>query len=461
MRKELDSLNDHEVADLIPFSVPAGYSVIGTNLVYRVKTEGRFKARVVVQGWAQQHGIDCSTTFAPVCPISSQLMLLAIAAFHGWPVAAMDVQTAFLNGTLSENVYIKQAPGFEKTDSSTGKPYAWKLRKSLHGLRQSPNVWNLTIDRDLRRKGFTQAASDPCVYTKGSGNSYVMLTLFVDDILLTGPSEQVLQGVRRDLPQSFVMTDMGEATQILGIDIKQDLANGTITLSQERYTISVLKRYKMDTANPVHTPATPADLQTSDDSPLLSDTAKRDYQSAVGSLIFLINCTRFYIAFATIQVARHISSPREIPLGQLKRIFCYLRKEASSTPAVQEEQPFRAHLLLECKLRYNQGLPERHWIHGVSIRRAHPLRILSPAHHGYLIRRSRDYCYEHYRKTRALLRLLNGRIGLEQAAEVQATHRQPERPRLDLHRELQQPVKAHRSSVQLSPGLGSFRSNLS
>ena len=88
----------------------------------------------------------------------------------------------------------------------------------------------------------------------------------------------------------------------------------------------MLKPYKMDTANPVHTPTTPADLQASDDSPLLSDTAKRDYQSAVGSLIFLINCTRFDIALATMQVARHMSSPREIHLGQLKRIFRYLRK---------------------------------------------------------------------------------------------------------------------------------------
>ena len=201
-------------------SPPFPPAIPSSRWVYRVKTDGRFKARIVVQGWAHQHGIDCFTTFAPVCRISSQRMLLAIAASYGWPVVAMNVQTAFLNGALSENLYTKQAPGFEKIDSSTGKPYVWKLRKSLYGLRQSPNVWNLTIDRDLRRKGFTPTASEACVYTKGSGNSYVVLTLFVDDILLTGPSEQVLQGVRRDLQQSFSMTDMGEATQILGTDIK-------------------------------------------------------------------------------------------------------------------------------------------------------------------------------------------------------------------------------------------------
>ena len=118
------------------------------------------------------------------------------------------------------------------------------------------------------------------------------------------------------------------------------------------YTLSMLKYYKMDTANPVHTPATPPDLQASDDSPLLSDTAKRDYQSAVGSLIFCINRTRVDIAFATMQVVRHTSSPREIHLDQIKRIFRYLRERpalllqykkaaVSSSPATRMQATLR------------------------------------------------------------------------------------------------------------------------
>ena len=98
-----------------------------------------------------------------------------------------------------------------------------------------------------------------------------------------------------------------------------------------------LKCYKMDTANPVHTPATPADLQASDDSPLLSFTAKRDYQSAVGSLIFLINCTLFDIAFATMQVARHMSSPAGDSSRSNEADFSLSPQEASFTPEVQEE----------------------------------------------------------------------------------------------------------------------------
>ena len=326
MRKELSSLHDHDVADLIPVSsVPAGSSIIGTRWVFRVKTDGRFKARVVVQGWAQQHGIDCFTTFAPVCRIGSQRLLLAIAAAHGWLVLAMDVQTAFLNGTLSEDVYTYQAPGFEKLDGN-GQPLVWKLKKSLYGLRQSPSVWNLTIDKDLRGKGYTPTASDPCVYTKGSGNGYVMLTLFVDDILLTGPSTTVLQEARQDLQRSFAMTDLGPATQILGIEINQDLEKGTITLSQEKYTLSILKRFKMDSCNPSHTPGTGVDDKGSTATPL-SDADKKEYQSLVGSLIFLINCTRYDIAFATMMAARSMSSPTQRDLANAKRILRYLKKQ--------------------------------------------------------------------------------------------------------------------------------------
>ena len=111
MRKELQSLEEQEVADLIAStSVPPGCSIIGTRGVFGVKTDGRFKARLVVQGWAQQHGLDCFTTFAPVCRTESQRILLANAASRDWPVLALDAQIAFLDGQLQENVYTKQAP---------------------------------------------------------------------------------------------------------------------------------------------------------------------------------------------------------------------------------------------------------------------------------------------------------------------------------------------------------------
>ena len=166
----------------------------------------------------------------------------------------MDVQTEFLNGKFEEDVYTKQAPGFETIDERTNRPLVMKLRKRLYGLRQSPSFSNSTIDKDLRKMGFTSTASDSCVYTKGSGDTYIMVTLFVDDLLITGPSNANMAEVQRELVEKFAMTDLGDVSQILGIEVKRDKAAGTIELSRGQCTLSVLKRFNMSDCNPVHGP---------------------------------------------------------------------------------------------------------------------------------------------------------------------------------------------------------------
>ncbi|CAM9381156.1 unnamed protein product [Sphacelaria rigidula] len=105
MRRKLQSVQDHEVADLVSAStVPADSSVISTCWVYKVKPNGKFKARSVVQGWGQQHGIDCGGTYAPVCRIGSQRLLLAVAADRNWDVIQMDAITAFLQSNVERKV---------------------------------------------------------------------------------------------------------------------------------------------------------------------------------------------------------------------------------------------------------------------------------------------------------------------------------------------------------------------
>ncbi|CAM9927616.1 unnamed protein product [Sphacelaria rigidula] len=194
MLDELKSIKNHEVADIIPASsVPSNNNIIGTRWVFKVKADGRFKARLVVQGWSQRHGLDCGSTFAPVFRLESQRLLLAYATAKSWPILALDVQTAFLNGKLQETVFCRQPPGFETFDPTTGEPQAMRLKRALYGLRQSPNVWSVTMNTELRKMFFLARASDPCGYTKGYHEGYVMPTLYVDDVLMTGLSISILQ----------------------------------------------------------------------------------------------------------------------------------------------------------------------------------------------------------------------------------------------------------------------------
>ena len=114
MKEELDTLSKNHTWDLV--TLPPRKSVVGCKWIYKIKTRSdgsieRYKARFVVKGFTQEHGIDYEETFAPVARISSVRTLLAIAAASKWDIFQMDVKNAFLNGDLSEEVYMQPPPG--------------------------------------------------------------------------------------------------------------------------------------------------------------------------------------------------------------------------------------------------------------------------------------------------------------------------------------------------------------
>ncbi|CAM9567978.1 unnamed protein product [Sphacelaria rigidula] len=244
--------------------------MIGTRCVYKVKADGLSTARLVVQGWAQ-HDFDCGSTFAPVCRLESQRILLAIATAKKWPVIALDVRTAFLNGKLKETVFCKQPPGFETTDPATGQPHVMRLSRALYGPRQSPNVWNFTIDSESRKMGFTATASDSCVYTRELNDKYVMLTLFVNDILLTGPSIKLLQDVQDTLKNIF---SFGSGTRF------PHPGYG----NHERYRALSVETFNMESSNSVHTPGITNSILPDSEEHLLDQQGIKQYQAMVVSL---------------------------------------------------------------------------------------------------------------------------------------------------------------------------------
>lgn len=206
--------------------------------------------------------------------------------------------------------------------------------------------------------GFTPTISDPCVYTKGYSNTYCMITLFVDDLIITGPSKATLDQVRNNLKTAFSMSDLGPVTQILEIDIDYDRQAGIIKLSQGKYTTAMLKRFNMDNCNTIHTAGIGPELSSqSDDCVLLDEKGIKEYQSIVGSLIFLTVCTRYDIAFSTMQAARHMSTPNNAHLGAIKRILRYLQGKPDLPIVYKRESTFR--LRDYCDASYASGDPDK------------------------------------------------------------------------------------------------------
>ena len=174
IQKEMDSLRKHNVYKLVKMSnVPKEEKIIGSRFVFKQKVDGRFKARLVVQGYVQEAGVDYERRYAPVCRIGSITTVLAIACEHGWPVWQMDEVVAFLQAHIDKDVYVKPAPGHDPRNPKTGEVMVYKLERSLYGLAQSPVLWYDTIDGVLIVIGFSPTHSDPCVYVNGSGDTLI------------------------------------------------------------------------------------------------------------------------------------------------------------------------------------------------------------------------------------------------------------------------------------------------
>ena len=214
----------------------------------------------MVQGWSQRPGIDCGATFAPVCRIESQRLLLAISTQHDWDIYTLDVKSAFPQSIIDEEAFVKQASGYGMLEAATGIPMVMKLKQAVYGLRTASRVWYLTLDEALKTIDFTSTNSASCLYIYEMEGGYVLFSIYVDDILFTGPEKNLLGQLKEKLMARFSMTDLGEVSLVLGRKITRDRSKRTLRISQTNYTRSILDRFNMKDCNPVSTPSTGAEL---------------------------------------------------------------------------------------------------------------------------------------------------------------------------------------------------------
>jgi hypothetical protein len=160
----------------------------------------------VAKCFKQIHGIDYDETFSPVVMLKSVQILLAIAAYFDDEIWQMDVKTAFLNGNLTEDVYMTQPEGF--IDPKYARKIC-KLQKSIYGLKQVSQSWKLHFDEVVKGFGLIKNVEEPCVYKKVSGSAVVFLVLYVDDILLIRNDIPMMEAIKSSLRKSFSMTELG------------------------------------------------------------------------------------------------------------------------------------------------------------------------------------------------------------------------------------------------------------
>lgn len=327
MDDEYRSLIENKTWDLV--QLPNGCKAISNKWVFKQKTDSngnviRYKARVVVKGCSQREGIDFVETFSPVVRYSSIRLLIAITVKFALQIEQMDVVTAFLHGDIKETIYMKQPEGF---DDNSGK--VCRLKKALYGLKQASRQWNIKLNEVLLKAGFNRCKSDACIYHRRNGDSIVIVAVYVDDLLIFFNNIEWKDQLKSILKQNFKMKDLGSAANVLGIHIDYDQKKGVIKLDQRKYTEAILRKFRMFDCDPVKLPKDPNQKLTKEMSPA-NDTEYKQmdsvpYQEAVGSILYLTQCTRPDVAFPIAVMSQFNNNPGKAHWTAVKRIFRYLK----------------------------------------------------------------------------------------------------------------------------------------
>jgi hypothetical protein len=320
MTDEYHTLLDNQTWTLVPHT--SSMNVVRCCWVYKIKERAdgsieRYKARLVAKGFNQEQGIGFTNTFSPVAKATTVRILLSIGLSHQWSIRQLDVKNVFLHGALAEEVYMSQPPGFIH---SSFLDHVCKLHRSIYGLRQAPRVWFQSLSDALISFGFKSSKADNSLFTNHSSAGTSLLLVYVDDIIIMGSTDSLINHFVHKLSQCFNMKDLGDIHYFLGLEVHR--ASTHLQLTQTKYLLSILKSASMLDCKPQPTPVISGRKLSMSDGLLLPDPYK--YLRLVGALQYL-TFTRLDISYSVQQVCQFMHSPRNAHPQVVKRILWYLK----------------------------------------------------------------------------------------------------------------------------------------
>ena len=250
--------------------------------------------------------------------LSSVRTLIAVSAARQWPLFQMDVKNVFLNGELSDEVYMKLPPGYSHPP---GFPHrVFRLRRALYGLKQAPRAWFAKFSSTISQYGFSGSSFDITPFLRWSGHGITILLSYVDDMIITGDDMQGIQDLKHFIGRQFEMKDLGPLNYFLGLEVSSS-ADGYY-LAQAKYTSDLISRASIIDSKIVDTPIEYNRRLNSHDGESLSDTTL--YKQLVGSLIYL-TITRPDISYAVHVVSQFMAALRSPHYAAVLRILRYLK----------------------------------------------------------------------------------------------------------------------------------------
>lgn len=301
---------------------PVEKKIIGVKWVFKLKLNGdgsvnKHKARFGVKGYSQEAGIDFFDTFALVARLDTIQLLLAITSQKGWVVYQMDVKSSFLNDHLNEDIFIYQLQGFEKV-SEEGMMY--RLQKALYGLRQPPEAWYNRLDCHLLSFRLIRSLNKATLYVKKSGSDLLVVSIYVDDILLKGSREAEVEEFKTKMKSIFEMSDLGKMAYFLEMEVQQE--GFGVFIHQKKVDEELLVKFFMENCKSMCTSFVVGEkLIKVDGIPQINGSI---YKSLIGSLLY--SCaTRPDITFSVNYLSRFMQTPTEKHFNGAKRVLHYIK----------------------------------------------------------------------------------------------------------------------------------------
>nr|CAN75274.1 hypothetical protein VITISV_043735 [Vitis vinifera] len=293
MQHEYQALLRNRTWSLVP--PPSSAHIVGFRWIYKLKylpngSVERHKARLVAQGFTQTPGLDFFDNFSPVVKPCTIRLILALVVSFQWLIRQLDVENAFLNGDLQEEVFMAHSQGFVHPQYPH---YVCKLHKALYGLKQAPRAWFQKLRVALVDYGFQSSRADTSLFIHHTVFDILILLVYMDDILVTGSNPKLAQQ-----------------------------QGSVLHLNQQKYIVDLLHRTQMEASKPAPTPGSLGRTLCQSDGVLLPDPS--EYRRIVGALQY-VTLTRPDIAFAVNKACKFMAKPSDVHWLAVKRILHYLK----------------------------------------------------------------------------------------------------------------------------------------
>ncbi|KAK4268343.1 hypothetical protein QN277_025013 [Acacia crassicarpa] len=319
MKTELHALSRNKTWLLVPYR---GQKLVDCRWVFKTKFKPdssvlKHKACLVAKGFQQSAGIDYGETFSPVVKPTTIRLILTLAVTFNWEVRQLDVNNAFLNGYLKEEVFMTQPPGFHDARQPDA---VCRLTKAIYGLKQAPRAWFERLRNTLVNWGFQNACNDISLLFFRTKNILVFILIYVDDILVTGNNSSFVQKFIVQLNNVFSLKDLGPLYYFLGLEIYRDSLG--MCINQTKYILDLLKRFNMYDSAPVPTLMVTGRQFHANEGKFMTDPSL--YRRAIGSLQYLTTSWPD-IAYSVNKLSQFLSKPTEVHFQGFKRILRYLK----------------------------------------------------------------------------------------------------------------------------------------